>query len=293
MLLGTHPWRGRGPLVALLCAGLVLAACMENRLPPRTLAPSPAPAASPPAADTGPAAPRKVRRRELMADQAPPAAPDRGDAETRADSRPDTGTDTGAGTGDRPIPDLPDFTTAAGEAPSAAGAEHYIRDLGGAVLAKLRDRSADREEKINYFSALLARDLAVNLIARFALGDHWMRATASQRAAYMAVFGNFIVSSYARRLGGVRVTGFEVIDSRTVGPHDMVVRTRVRHDNGDLVRVDWRLRYNSRRYRIIDLSVGGISMALTMRQEFAAVIADQGGIDGLVETLKTRTRDSL
>jgi len=39
---------------------------------------------------------------------------------------------------------------------------------------------------------------------------------------------------------------------------------------------------------VIDVVIEGISMVISQRSEFATVISQQGGIDGLIENLRTR-----
>jgi ABC-type transporter MlaC component len=55
------------------------------------------------------------------------------------------------------------------------------------------------------------------------------------------------------------------------------------------VRADWRLRACSSKFRVLDLSVGGIIMAIVVRQEFSSILRNRGGIDGLVSLLEQRT----
>jgi ABC-type transporter MlaC component len=53
--------------------------------------------------------------------------------------------------------------------------------------------------------------------------------------------------------------------------------------------VDWRVRRNGDRQQIIDVAIGGVSMALTYRYEFVALVERQGGtISGLVKRLRDR-----
>jgi ABC-type transporter MlaC component len=42
------------------------------------------------------------------------------------------------------------------------------------------------------------------------------------------------------------------------------------------------------RFRILDVSVEGVSMARMLLQEFDAVLRNQGGVDGLIKTLRAR-----
>ena len=56
------------------------------------------------------------------------------------------------------------------------------------------------------------------------------------------------------------------------------------------VKVDWRLTGRDGNYKISDVSVDGISMAVTQRSEFASVIQHNGGqVQGLITMLRQKT----
>jgi phospholipid transport system substrate-binding protein len=60
------------------------------------------------------------------------------------------------------------------------------------------------------------------------------------------------------------------------------------------VKVDWRLIGRNGAYKISDVSVDGISMAVTQRSEFASVIQHNGGqVQGLITMLRERPEAAL
>ena len=189
----------------------------------------------------------------------------------------------------REIAVLREFETAAGPTNvSIDPARQRIFDLGNDVVRALGDRTKSTDARVAYFRKLLGKNLDVPLIARFALGRAWGPATENQRKAYVAVFSEFLVQTYSRRLGGIEVRNLEIVDSLAIGDKDTLVRTLISQSTGQPVRADWRLRERGGKLRVLDLSVEGISMAMVMRQEFASILRNRGGIDGLVSLLKQR-----
>ncbi|MBT3358967.1 MAG: ABC transporter substrate-binding protein [Rhodospirillales bacterium] len=125
-------------------------------------------------------------------------------------------------------------------------------------------------------------------IAQFVLGRHWKEASADQQSRYTEVFANFLIQSYATRLGGIRIDHFEVQEAHAIGKNDFLVRSKVDRGARKTVRADWRVRESDTGFKIIDLSVSGISLALTLREEFASILRREG-LDGLIQLLKERT----
>ena len=128
-----------------------------------------------------------------------------------------------------------------------------------------------------------------SLIGRFALGRHWNDAADEQRQTYLAVFSAFLVKTYSDRLGGVAIDDFRVIDAEVMKEKDILVHSEVIQGREPPVRAVWRLRERDGRFRILDLTVEGISLALLLRQEFASVLRSRGGVDGLIAMLREKT----
>ena len=183
---------------------------------------------------------------------------------------------------------LAEFETAAGGQTAHPAAQH-IEKLGKEVMTVMRDPAATTDKRIKDFGGILARDLDIALIGRFVLGKHWKKASDQQRAAYLDVFQQFVVQTYSARLGGVEVDSFEVVGTKGIGKKDILVKCKVAQASSKAIRADWRMRPQDGTFRILDLSVEGISMAMTLRKEFGSVLRKKAGVDGLIEMLKGRT----
>ncbi len=169
------------------------------------------------------------------------------------------------------------------------GALQSIDRVGRDSVAVLSNRTLTKAQRITYFRNILARNLDIPVLAKFMLGRHWKRATPEQRAAYIEVFSDFLLQTYATRLGGAKVDSFEVWKTETAkGTKDIFVHSRIRRSGAPTVRAIWRVRpYGEEEFRVVDLVVEGISMAITLRQEFASILR-RDGVDGLIAMLRGR-----
>ena len=184
---------------------------------------------------------------------------------------------------------LSQFETAAGPAADRHPAALHMEQLAAEVIDGLTDETLPADRREDLFRDILARDLDIPMIGKFVLGRHWRAATEDQRQTYLEAFSKYIVAIYAKRLGGIRVAQFEVIGAKSLGTKDILVRSRVVNGGKKPVRADWRVRERESTFRIVDLSVEGISMALTLRQEFQSVLRRKEGIEGLISLLMQRS----
>lgn len=180
------------------------------------------------------------------------------------------------------------FTLAAGTAPAATGtASEFVARLGDRAVTVLRSADGDLGSREARFRDLLREGFDLPFIARFALGPYWRRATAEQRSDYLGAFGDYVVQTYSARLGGYTGEAMNILAERRAGERDSVVETEIIRPSGPPILAEWRVRVIDGEYRIIDIAIEGISMAVTKRSEFSAVIQAKG-IDGLIAALRLR-----
>jgi phospholipid transport system substrate-binding protein len=175
--------------------------------------------------------------------------------------------------------------------PAAAAADPaaMISNLGSRALEVL-GKGATQSQRLERFRELLRQDFDVPGIARFVLGRYWNTASEEQRTEYVKLFEDYIVMAYATRLSEYTGETFKVTGSRPDADGAIVSSQIVRPSGAAPVKVDWRLTGRDGKYKISDVSVDGISMAVTQRSEFASVIQHNGGqVQGLITMLRQKT----
>jgi phospholipid transport system substrate-binding protein len=176
---------------------------------------------------------------------------------------------------------------------SLSGPSAMVQRLGDDVITMLANSSLSEMQRNDAFRQLLVAAFDVDTISRIVLGRYWRVATPEQRDEYRRLFEDYIVATYARRFADYSGETMKVMGSRVTKQNVTVVRTRIHLTKGDPVQVDWLVSTrNGGDGRIIDVVVAGVSMALTHRSDFAAVIKRDGGIDGLLRQLREKIAGS-
>jgi phospholipid transport system substrate-binding protein len=175
-------------------------------------------------------------------------------------------------------------------AESSESADTLVRSLGDDAIHMLANASLSQQQREGAFRDLLHRGFDVDLIGQLALGRFWRQATDAQKTEYRKLFEAFIVKSYLARLGHYAGETFQVRGSRPNDDGDVTVQSEIDRPNEQPLHVDWRVRKADAGYKIIDVTVDGISEMATHREEFAAIIQHGGGrIDSLLDQLRQRT----
>ncbi len=175
----------------------------------------------------------------------------------------------------------------------AAGAEDagaFLASLTDRVFAQLTDESLSMPERRQRFRVLFRESFDVPAIGRFVLGRYWRKAKPPVREDFLSVFEEIMVQRFAPKFARYAESRFEVGLVRRLGPKGQyMVASTVVPAEGEPLHIDWRVRDKDGRFKILDVLGQGISMALTLRSEYASAIKDSGGrVEGLIEKLRAR-----
>lgn len=158
------------------------------------------------------------------------------------------------------------------------GAESFITSLSTEGIAFLKDENLGTEQRKAAFKKLLETRFDVEKIGQFSMGRYWRSATPEQQKQYQTLFKDMLVNVYTKRFEDYQGQALEVGTAREEGSKDIVVSSKLVSTNGEPdVLVDWRVRPHGNTYKVIDVIVEGVSMAVTQRSDFASVIQRGGG----------------
>jgi phospholipid transport system substrate-binding protein len=172
---------------------------------------------------------------------------------------------------------------------AAADPAAVVTSLGNEAL-KMLGKNVDPNLRVARFRQLFSADFDVPGIARFVLGRYWRVATPAQQQEFLKLFTDYIALAYSNRLAEYSGETLRVTGSRPAPDGELVSSEIVRANGQPPARVEWLLTPQDGAYKISDVIVEGVSMAVTQRSEFASVIQRNGGqVEGLITALRQKT----
>ena len=174
----------------------------------------------------------------------------------------------------------------------AAPAPHEVlRAMADDALSILTDRELSEQSRQHAFRGLLQRCFDIDAVSRFVLGRHWRQTSAEDRQAFKLLFEDYVVATYAVRLGQLDAKLFQVTGTRQLDrPREVLVTSEIQPPDAPRLKVDWRMHDHDGQWQITDVVIEGVSMVLAQRAEFASVIRNDGGVGGLIARLEAKTR---
>lgn len=175
-------------------------------------------------------------------------------------------------------------------APANDGAQ-FVTNLAQRAVAELTTGDLPLDERVTRFRAMLTEAFDVPAIGRFVLGRYWRLATESERVEYLKLFEDLIVQTYANRFNDFSGAQLRVLQTRPGQDGEQIASIEAALPNKPPARFDVRMRREGAGFKIFDVVVEGISMSVTQRDDFAAVIQRNGGkVEGLLASLREKTK---
>jgi phospholipid transport system substrate-binding protein len=160
---------------------------------------------------------------------------------------------------------------------------NHFAEVGIDDILSANINEADKTER---FRNLFNEGFDIPAIGRFVLTRNWRRANDTEKQEFVGLFEDVIVYTWSRRFSKYDGQTIDVRGTTPDGETGTLVDSAIVDSNGESISVQWRLRQREEGLRIVDVIVEGVSMAITYRQEYASVIRQRGGLNGLLALLR-------
>ncbi len=183
-------------------------------------------------------------------------------------------------------------SNAAAISPAEGDPADFVATVGQQVVQVLGAKELEADQRARHFRDIFVHALDLDTMARRVLGRHWRVASDAQRDRYIALFRNYVVNLYAVQLGGYAGESFTVLRQQRLREKESLVIARIKRQYGPPLSMNFRVRQMNDRLRIIDVTIAGVSLIVTKRSEFDAIIRREG-LPGLLRRLDEKQASML
>ena len=162
------------------------------------------------------------------------------------------------------------------------------------AISKLSDKDLTKEEKSNYITEIAIKNVDINALSLYTLGE--LRKSTDQKDLdrYQQVFEKYFLKSLTSRLNDYSNNKFEIVDAEKKSSNYTIVKSKiVANDKNPEIKIDWRIyTKNPEKPLIRDLIVEGLSLARTQKEEFASILSSNNNdINLLITKLEEFLKD--
>jgi len=178
---------------------------------------------------------------------------------------------------------------------NVADAEKVVRDTTNQVIDRLLAEKAQLDAHPGRIYELIHELVIPHFdfasMSKWVLGKNWRDATDQQRDSFVNQFRTLLVRTYARALLEYSEEEIKFLPSEpNPGSNLIVVKTEVDQPGGTApIPIHYRMHVSGGEWKVVDVSVDGVSLVSTYRGSFASEI-QKGGLDALIAKLTERNQ---
>ncbi len=182
----------------------------------------------------------------------------------------------------------------ASAAVDAGNAKAFVEKVTQEGLVDIINSNVSQQEKDRRFEKLFNEALDLKFIGQFVLGRYWRTATPEQKKEFIEVYRQLNVKTWSQRFDEFRGKKFIFNGtSPSSSANQIFVNSSVPMDQGNPASVVWRVKQSGNSFKIVDIIIENVSLAITARNEYTAFIKKSpNGIDGLIKDLKAKVRQN-
>lgn len=144
-------------------------------------------------------------------------------------------------------------------------------------------------QKRTEFEQILHDSAAISDIAAVAVGRTYKTMSDSQKSEYEAAFTDYLARAYMKRLNSYQGETLELNGVEDAGKRGVYVKTFVKRPNNSEppLEVEWRILDRNGPPQVFDISIEGVSLVVTQRNEFTSLLESYNGdVDKFIDRLE-------
>ena len=174
----------------------------------------------------------------------------------------------------------------------AAKAEAFVKGVTEDGIENIINANIPQAEKDKRFAKLFNSALDIQFIGQFVLGRYWRTATPEQRQEFIDAYRELNVQTWSKRFDEFKGRNFIFKGTDASNSANQIfVNSTVPMEQGEPAKVVWRVKQTGNEFKIVDIIIENVSLAITARNEYTAFIKQSpDGVAGLIKNLQEKTK---
>jgi phospholipid transport system substrate-binding protein len=166
--------------------------------------------------------------------------------------------------------------------------KQVTQEILDAVKTDKKLAAGDKQRALQVAEEKVLPHIDFEEATRLAVGRAWSQASPEQRKQLVSEFRRMLVRIYSNAIEPYQGQTIKVAPVRMKpGDTEVTVHNTFVRSGGKAIPFDYSMRKTEQGWKIYDIVVEGVSLVLTYRSEFDAVVR-QNGIDGLIKALASK-----
>ncbi len=189
--------------------------------------------------------------------------------------------------------------------PSIQPPDEMLKIATVKMLRSINDNRSEIKQSPNKLQSLVEQIILPHLdfiaASKMVMGKYWRRAEKEQKIKFIRQFRLLLLRFYSSALseylnGRDKALSEDLIEYFPIkikeGETSMTVRAEIKSQSGQPIPIHYRVHLTKKGWKIYDVSVEGISMITTYKNNFATQFRSEG-IDALIASLEEKNKNLL
>ena len=186
------------------------------------------------------------------------------------------------------------FAAVAGaqDTPPDALVKSVMLDIQASVAQDKDLQAGDRDKTVALIEQKALPHFNFVSMTSLAVGPAWQKATPEQKKRLVEGFRGLLTRTYASSVSSFRDQKLEFRPVRMKpADTDVTVQVRVLQSGAQPLDIEYDMEKTVRGWKCYDVRVGGISLVVNYRTEFANLVRESG-VDGLIKALEAKNKSA-
>jgi len=156
------------------------------------------------------------------------------------------------------------------------GPSAVVQETADASVAVLQDKSLSADQKRHKIEEIVYAHFDFDILARLVLARNWKQLTPDQQQQFVAEFKKHLSLTYGKNVETYNNERAVITGEREESGGDWTVKSKILRPGASDILVDYRLRHDGGKWRVIDVIIEGVSLVANFRSQFQEIISNQG-----------------
>ena len=169
-------------------------------------------------------------------------------------------------------------------------ADAFVREVTSNGIEEIINANVSQKVKDERFEKLFNQALDLDFIGQFVLGRYWRTATPQERKDFIQVYRELNVKTWSARFDEFKGKSFVFTGSTpSTSKNQIFINSTVAMGEGEPAKVVWRVKQNGDNFKIVDIIIENVNLAITARNKYTAFIKNhQGSVAALIKKKKKK-----
>lgn len=170
---------------------------------------------------------------------------------------------------------------------STEGADAYINDLSAKVVSIAADETRSLESRKIDIIKLAENAIDLDWVSKFTFGKYWRQATDEQKVRFKKLYRQYFINKYGSKFEGYAGENLKVDEVFELRKDNYIAQCKFITKQRQEIDIDFRISWKNGRYYILDVIGEGVSLIMTHKTDFNAIMS-QKGIEGFLKDLEIK-----